>query len=41
MTRMGHSSTRAARIHLHTTSERDLAVAEALNALLVRNTSSL
>ncbi len=34
MTRMGHSSTRAARIYLHTTSDRDLAVAEALNRLL-------
>ncbi len=36
MTRMGHSSTRAARIYLHTTSDRDLAVAEALNDLLDR-----
>ncbi len=36
MTRMGHSSTRAARVYLHTTSERDLAVAEALNRLLDR-----
>jgi len=34
MTRMGHSSTRAARIYLHTTPERDRAVATALNALL-------
>lgn len=31
MSRMGHSSTRAARIYLHTTSERDRAVAAALN----------
>ncbi len=41
MARMGHSSTRAARIYLHTTSERDLAVAEALDALLTRDTLSL
>ena len=34
LTRMGHSSTRAARIYLHTTPERDRAVATALNALL-------
>ena len=31
MSRMGHSSTRAARLYLHTTSERDRAVADALN----------
>ena len=31
MSRMGHNSTRAARPYLHTTSERDRAVAEALN----------
>lgn len=31
MSRMGHSSTRAARLYLHTTSERDRVVAEALN----------
>lgn len=31
MSRMGHSSTRAARIYLHTTSERDRVVAAALN----------
>jgi len=34
MTRTGHSSTRAARIYLHTTPERDRAVATTLNALL-------
>ncbi len=39
MSRMGHSSTRAARIYLHTTSERDRAVAEALNALLAKQAS--
>ncbi len=31
MSRMGHSSTPAARIYLHTTSERDRVVAAALN----------
>lgn len=34
MARMGHASTRAARIYLHTTSTRDRVVADALNALL-------
>ncbi|MGI4893945.1 MAG: tyrosine-type recombinase/integrase [Janthinobacterium lividum] len=37
MSRMGHSSTRAARIYLHTTFERDRAVAAALNELLVNH----
>lgn len=39
MTRMGHASTRAARIYLHTTSERDRDVANALDALLVARES--
>ncbi len=34
MARMGHASTRAASIYLHTTSERDLAVAAALDRFL-------
>jgi hypothetical protein len=34
MARMGHASTRAARIYLHTTSDRDLAVAAALDRFL-------
>ncbi len=34
MARMGHASTRAAQIYLHTTSERDRVVADALNAIL-------
>lgn len=34
MARMGHASTRAARIYLHTTSERDVQVAAALNRFL-------
>jgi hypothetical protein len=34
MARMGHASTRAASIYLHTTSDRDLAVAAALDRLL-------
>jgi integrase len=34
MLRMGHASTRAARIYLHTTSARDRAVADALAALV-------
>jgi integrase len=34
MARMGHASTRAARIYLHTTSQRDREVAAALNAML-------
>src|SRR5689334_12640827 len=34
MARMGHASTRAAQIYLHTTSQRDQVVAEALNNLL-------
>jgi integrase len=34
MARMGHASTRAASIYLHTTSERDRAVAAALDRLL-------
>jgi integrase len=34
MARMGHASTRAARIHLHTTSDRDLAVKAALDRFL-------
>jgi integrase len=37
MSRMGHSSTRAAGIYLHTTSQRDKAVAEALNLLLAQH----
>ena len=34
MARMGHSSTRAARIYLHTSSDRDVAVAAALDVLI-------
>jgi integrase len=34
MARMGHESTRAARIYLHTTSQRDRDVAAALNEML-------
>ena len=34
MARMGHASTRAAQIYLHTTSERDRVVADALNQLI-------
>ena len=34
MARMGHASTRAALIYLHTTSQRDRAVADSLNKLL-------
>ena len=34
MARMGHASTRAAQIYLHTTSQRDRVVADALNNLL-------
>ncbi len=34
MARMGHASTRAALIYLHTTSQRDRAVADALNRLI-------
>jgi integrase len=34
MARMGHTSTRAAQIYLHTTSRRDRKVADSLNALL-------
>lgn len=34
MARMGHSSTRAARIYLHTSSDWDLAVAAALDELI-------
>jgi hypothetical protein len=34
MARMGHASTRAASIYLHTPSDRDLAVAAALDRLL-------
>jgi integrase len=34
MARMGHASARAARIYLHTTSERDRAVADALSRML-------
>jgi integrase len=34
MARMGHSSTRAAQIYLHTTTERDRVVADALNSLI-------
>jgi integrase len=34
MARMGHASTRAAQIYLHTTSVRDRGVADALNPLL-------
>jgi hypothetical protein len=34
MARMGHASSRAAQIYLHTTSERDRVVADALDALL-------
>ena len=34
MARMGHASTRAASIYLHTTSRRDSTVADSLNALL-------
>jgi integrase len=39
MSRMGHSSTRAARIYLHTTSDRDRAVAAALDRLLMEQRS--
>jgi len=39
MSRMGHSSTRAASIYLHTTSDRDRAVASALDALLTERAS--
>ncbi|MDT4936660.1 MAG: hypothetical protein QOG80_331 [Pseudonocardiales bacterium] len=34
MARMGHTTTRAAQVYLHTTSERDRVVADALNSLL-------
>lgn len=34
MARMGHSSTRAAQIYLHTTTQRDRVVADALNSLI-------
>ena len=34
MARMGHETTRAARIYLHTTSARDRVVADALGALV-------
>jgi integrase len=34
MARMGHASTRAAQIYLHTSSQRDRVVADALNSLL-------
>ena len=40
MARMGHSSTRAAPIELHTSSDRDVAVAAALDALIHRRPSS-
>lgn len=36
MARMGHSSTRAARIYLHTSSDRDRTVAAALDALITK-----
>jgi len=36
MSRMGHSSTRAARIYLHTSSDRDVAVAAALDELITK-----
>ena len=39
MSRMGHSSTRAASIYLNTTSDRDRAVARALDALLIDRAS--
>lgn len=39
MTRMGHSSTRAARICLHAAIQRDRVVAETLDAVLVRHAS--
>lgn len=34
MARMGHSSTRAARIYAHTTKQRDLAIADSLSAVI-------
>ena len=40
MPRMGHASTRAARIYLHTTSARDRAVADALAALVEKQRKS-
>jgi hypothetical protein len=38
MARMGHSSTRAAQIYLHTNPDRDRVVADALNPLLDAST---
>jgi hypothetical protein len=41
MARMGHASTRAAQIYLHTTSQRDVVVAEALNKLLTARSGTV
>lgn len=40
MARMGHSSTRAAMIYLHATSDRDRAIAEALGMLMGEHRTS-